>query len=180
LQVFSRVRALGQGALGALTAFCVSLLLVVAALHPAPPSALVQLHVRTTSGGFRFSGVESCFMKKINRIRARHGLSATSVDPQLGYVARRHAKRMARAQAVFHDDRFGERVTNWHRLGQNTGRGATCRGVTKDFMNEPAHRDIVLGPWNHIGVGVHAAGGQIYVQELYESHNNPGNIYNTP
>jgi uncharacterized protein YkwD len=158
-----------------------SISLVFAAMAPARESKIQDLKgAKTTGGGFSFNSKEACFMKKINKIRLRHGLPKASSDPQLGYVARKHARTIARDGAVYHDDRFGERVTNWIRLGQNTGRGGGCRSITRAFMNDQTHREIILGQWSFMGVGVDSAGGRIYVQQLFESRKNPGNVYNTP
>lgn len=181
--MLARTRKVAEGAIGTLTMFCLAVFLVFAGSAPGPAKPEVRDlrgQVRNAGGGFRFNSKETCFMKKINRIRARHGLSRASSDPQLGYVARRHARKMAGARSVFHDDRFGERVTNWVRLGQNTGAGSGCRSVTRAFMNDSVHREIILGPWSFLGVGIDSAGGRVYVQQLFESRRNPGNVYNTP
>ena len=155
--------------------------LLVAEAAPAPPVVRdLTIGVRETGGGFTFNAAERCFMKKINYSRAQHGLGPAKTDPQLGYVARLHAKAMARNERVYHDDAFGQRVTNWYRLGQNSGRGTGCRQVHRAFMQDPAHRDIILGEWNFIGVGIRSNNGRVYVQELFETTANPGNIYNTP
>ena len=131
-------------------------------------------------GSNRWNNPERCFMKKINAARARHGLHATNTDPHLGYVARLHAKELARAGSVYHDHQFGEKITNWYRLGQNTGRGTTCRQLHKAFMQDPSHREIILGKWAFLGVGMSASNGRIYVQQIFEASANPGNVYNTP
>jgi uncharacterized protein YkwD len=130
--------------------------------------------------GFSFKRVEKCVMHKVNNIRQRHGLRALDRDPQLGYVSRLHAITMANSASVFHDDNFGNLVTNWTRLGQNTGRGGSCRSMVRAFMGDPAHRDIILGPWRHQGVGIHRLNGVLYVQHIFESRADPGNIYHVP
>jgi uncharacterized protein YkwD len=165
---------------GPVTFLCLSILLVAEAVPPVPPIRDLTIGVQSTGGGFRFNRAERCFMRKINNARAKHGLGPASSDPQLGYVARLHAKEIARAQSVYHDNEFGQKVTNWYRLGQNTGRGMSCRSVHRAFMQDPTHKEIVLGPWNFIGVGISSYNGRVYVQQLFESSRNPGNIYNTP
>lgn len=181
MRYFVRAGSLATRLFGPVTILCLSILMVAAASIPVPPQVRdLTIGVQHTGGGFTFNRKERCFMKKINESRAAHGLGPAEVDPQLGYVARLHAKEIARNQSVYHDDRFGERVTNWYRLGQNTGRGSTCRQLHRAYMDDPTHREIILGDWNFIGVGIATYNGRIYNQELFESARNPGNIYNTP
>ena len=119
-------------------------------------------------------------MRRVNQTRQRHGLSALQWDKQLGYVARRHANQMANNRAVYHDGNVGNEVTHWRSLAQNTGRGRTCKHTFRSFMASPPHRENILGPYRYIGVGIEYRGPYVYVQQLYEKHDNPGNVYNWP
>ena len=130
--------------------------------------------------GFSFKRSEKCVMRKINGIRRRHGLRELSRDPHIGYVSRLHATTMAGTRSVFHDDAFGTRVTNWERLGQNTGAGPGCRSIVRSFMQDPAHKEIILARWRHQGVGIQRSGGLLYVQHIFEAKADPGNVYNVP
>ena len=123
---------------------------------------------------------ERCLMKAINRRRAERGLQRLEWDRQLGYVSRVHARSMARARNVWHDGRAGDRVTRWYRLGQNTGRSTRCHRIMHSFMSSYGHRANILGPWRHVGVGVVDTGRYIWVQVLFESQRNPGNIWSYP
>ena len=84
MRSLSRLGSIASIFFGTLTAFCVTVTLVVMATSPQAP-AVRDLTVRQTSGGWSFNSAERCFMKKINNIRARHGLGPASSDPQLGY-----------------------------------------------------------------------------------------------
>ena len=130
--------------------------------------------------GFSFKRSEKCVMRRINGIRRRHGLRELSRDPHIGYVSRLHAVTMAGTRSVFHDDGFGTKVTNWERLGQNTGAGPSCRSIVRSFMHDPAHKVIILGPWRHQGVGIQRSGKLLYVQHIFEAKADPGNVYNVP
>lgn len=136
----------------------------------------------TTEVGSRYSFTDSekCLMRKINQTRRQRGLRALSWDKQVGYVARRHTQSMASQRNVWHDGSLGQKVTRWRRLGQNTGKGQGCRGIFRAFMNSSAHRANIFGRWRHVGVGVSWAGGSIYVQQVFESRRDPGNIYSYP
>ena len=50
-------------------------------------------------------------MKKINKARARHGLRRLRADHDLGYVAMRHARRMARKETMWEQGDLGSKVT---------------------------------------------------------------------
>lgn len=132
------------------------------------------------AGGYGFNGAESCLIRKINRARRSRGMSSLNWDKQIGYVARRHASTMAQNRTAFHDYSLGQKVTRWRRLGQNTARGGRCRRIFPSFMHSTRHRANILGRWRHVGVGAVWAGGRLYVQQVFESRLNPGNIYSYP
>ena len=132
-----------------------------------------------SSSSYRFKRGENCMMRRINNIRARHGLRRFQADKQLAYVARRHANTIASAGGVWHDD-VANKVTRWRRIGQNTGRGNSCRSLTRAFMNSPSHRAHILGRFRYMGLGTQKRGGRLYVQELFETRRDPGNIWHYP
>jgi uncharacterized protein YkwD len=130
---------------------------------------------------FHFRRVERCFLRAINRSRARHKLRRLKWDRQIGFVARRHARAMARARDVAHDDYLGGRLTGWRALGQNSGSGKSCGQLVWAFWRSGGHRSNILGRWNYVGVGVkRARGGRVYVQQVFENRANPDNIYRFP
>lgn len=113
------------------------------------------------------------FVRLINRERARRGLSALVVDGRLRAVAQRHAKRMARAQDIWHNgwifSRDGRRALGRPRaLGENVGIGKTVSVVHSGFMESRSHRANVLRPvFRQIGIGVVTRGNAIYVSEVF-------------
>jgi uncharacterized protein YkwD len=129
---------------------------------------------------YRFKHGERCFMRKINRVRVRHGLRRLERDKQLGYVARIHAREMAYYRSVWDDSYLGRRVTNWRSLGTNAGRGAGCKVLTRAFLDSWPHRINILGHFRYMGVGVAWYNGNMYVSQNFESRFNPGNIYRWP
>ena len=141
---------------------------------------LGEVGSKRSGSTWRFSSVEQCFMHRINNKRAALGRRRLYWDKQLGYVARRHAQRLAGARAVAHDYNMGDEITRWYRLGQNTGGGQSCRSLTRSFLNSSKHRANILGRWRHVGVGASWSGGRLYVQQIFESRRNPGNIYSYP
>ena len=130
--------------------------------------------------GWSFNRSERCLMRRINRVRRARGLRALDWDKQIGYVARRHSVAMASSRGVWHDGSLGQKVTRWRRLGQNTGRGGKCRYIFRSFMRSSSHRSNILGAWRHLGVGATWSGGRLYVQQVFESRLDPGNVYSYP
>lgn len=117
-------------------------------------------------------------MRKINSKRRANGLRRLQGDRDLGVVARRHAKEIARGRELRHDSNYGQEITRWKRLAQNTGRGRGCKSLFKAFWRSGVHRHNILSKSRYIGVGVKRAGGRMYVQQIFESKRNPGTIYN--
>ena len=130
---------------------------------------------------YYFKRVERCMMQKINKRRIGHGKRKLDWDRQLGYVARKHARRMARAGTIWHDGRLGSRITRWKRLGDNVGYARDgCKKLFRAFWNSAPHRQNILGHWRFVGVGSKRRHGRLYVHHIFEARRNPGNIYTYP
>ena len=136
--------------------------------------------VEVTRNNYGFTSAEICFMRKINGVRQRNGLGPLRWDKQMGYVARKHARQMSNNGNVYHDENMGSEITRWRRLGQNTGGGRSCRSLSRSFMRSPSHRANILGAWKYIGVGTANRGSKVYVQQIFENYDDPGNVYHFP
>ena len=158
----------------------VILMVAVATLSVLPSTPSPSLSESEPIGTYSFSKGERCFMRKINNMRHRRGKRALNRDKQLGYVARRHARAMARNRSIFHDGDLGSTVTRWRRLGQNVGVGGGCKSLFKAFKSSSGHRANILGAWRHMGVGIDRRGGRVYVMHIFHSRRNPGNVYHYP
>ena len=155
-------------------------LVTIVTLGTLPSSPRASLSQSELVKGYSFSKGERCFLKKINGLRHRKGKRRLDPDKQLGYVARRHARGMARNGSIYHDGDLGSTVTRWRRLGQNVGRGGGCKSVFRAFKHSSAHRANILGTWKHVGVGFERRGGSIFVMHIFQSKRNPGNVYRYP
>lgn len=155
------------------------LALLVLGAFSAPSLAAEQAASSQSGSAYRFKDKERCLMRKVNRARYKRGKRKLGWDKQMGYVARKHSRRMAAANGVWHDDVAGK-ITRWRRLGQNVGRGGGCKRLFRSFMGSSGHRANILGTWKFMGVGVTRAGGRIYVAQIFESRRDPGNVYNYP
>jgi uncharacterized protein YkwD len=116
-------------------------------------------------------------MKKINKARVRHGLRKLQPDNDLGYVAMRHARRMASKQEMWEQGNLGEKITNWRTLGQNTGLGGKCRHLFKSFMASSPHQANILGDYKYFGIGAKWKNNRLYVQQICGYKRIPGTIY---
>ena len=155
-------------------------LVTIVALGTLPATPVASLSESELVKSYSFSKGERCFLKKINDLRHRKGKRRLDADKQLGYVARRHARGMARNGSIYHDGDLGSTVTRWRRLGQNVGRGGGCKSVFRAFKSSSAHRANILGTWKHVGVGFERRGGSIFVMHIFQSKRNPGNVYKYP
>jgi uncharacterized protein YkwD len=151
---------------------------VMLSIMPAVPKG--SLSESEPIGRYSFTRGERCFLRKINNMRQRNGRRRLDPDKQLGYVARRHARRMASNRSIYHDGGLGGKVTRWRRLGQNVGRGGGCKRLFKAFKNSSGHRANILGRWRFMGVGLDRRGGDIFVMHVFQARRNPGNIYHYP
>lgn len=147
--------------------------------------ALLSTHLAVSpeaeaGSGYSFKKAEKCFMRKINRKRSQYGLRWLQRDKQLGYVARRHARSMARNSGVWHKGDLGSKVTNWRTLGQNVGRGGRCGRLFRAFWRSSKHRHNILGRWRFMGVGTQWRNGRLYVHQVFENRRNPGNAWQYP
>ena len=135
---------------------------------------------RKRGGDFHFKPIERCFMREINRRRTDRGLRRLRWDKQMGYVARQHARAMAQRGVVWHDGRLTTRLTHWRTLGQNSGRGDDCDGLSRAFWRSSGHRANILGRWRFVAVGARRRDGSLYVQQVFEYRSNPGNVWGLP
>lgn len=161
--------------------FWMASFLILPLVLPMAAASAGELDDVSRSGStWKFSSVERCFMERLNNRRAAAGKSRLYWDKQMGYVARRHAQRIASARTVAHDYDMKDEITRWYRLGQNTGGGRGCKGLTRSFWNSDSHRANILGRWKFVAVGAAWSGGRVYVQQIFESRRNPGNVYSYP
>jgi len=136
---------------------------------------------RASSGSrYSFKRTEKCLMRKINRHRARRDLHRLRRDRQLGYVGRRHARRMARGTSVDHHSHLASAITRWNRLAQNVGRARSCWRLFRALWRSPLHRQNILGRYRFVGVGTKRRKGRLYAIQIFESRRNPGNHLSYP
>lgn len=111
-----------------------------------------------------------------NAERASRGLPPLDLDSTLTAAARSHVAWMARARVLSHQDGDNRwpsgrlRALGWTApAAENIAEGTATPITTVDaWMDSPAHRDNILGPWRWLGVGMAtAADGRPYWCAVY-------------
>ncbi len=119
---------------------------------------------------------EARFVDLINVERAKVGLAALRVAPELVAVGREWSNEMiAKAGGsercgVVHNPDFVSKVTaDWQGLGENVGCGnVSVAGLHDLFVASPAHyRNIVNPTFDSVGIGVAYDGDVMYVTEQF-------------
>lgn len=154
----------------AAVALAVSLAQTPALLTPgaeaaAPPGAAPSRVTSGTTTTLSRLEFETRLRRKINHHRVAIGCRAERLRGTLRLAARRHSRRMARAQTLSHqlpgEQSLGPRVTaagysDWHLLAENLADGGAWPGqVFRMWMASPAHRaNIDDCRYHDIGIGV--------------------------
>jgi uncharacterized protein YkwD len=131
---------------------------------------------------YQFSGPEKDLAGRMNQTRKRHGLGRMHHDAELSRVARVNAKRNARNNVLDHTplNKLQHRVTREVVLGEGVAVAATNKRVMKLFMGSPAHRALILGSFEHFGVGIEKRNGLRWVTVVFAGHKNPGTTLSMP
>jgi uncharacterized protein YkwD len=105
----------------------------------------------------------------LNQARAANGLPALADSRALAAAARAHAASMARRGYFAHDSAdgtpFWRRIAAFYPVGRFTRwqvgetlywsrPASSAAGVVSAWLDSPEHRDILLGNWAQVGVGV--------------------------
>ncbi len=150
--------------------FSLGVLAVAVSLAAGSPPASAEV-----SGSDQVSD-EARFVDLINAERAKVGLAALRVVPELVGVGREWSTEMiSRAGGpdrcgVVHNPDFVSKVTaDWQRLGENVGCGKVSVATLHDlFVASPAHyRNIVDPTFDSVGIGVAYDGDVMYVTEQF-------------
>ncbi len=158
-------------------------LLLAAAVIVATLAPVSQVDPAQASGCFRFKPAEKLFAAKINHTRSYRGLRPLHLDPQLGYTARYHNRRMVRKGYLFHTSlsQFESWVTRWTSIGENVGYGGGVDALYKAFLHSPEHYANIVGKsYHYVGVGVKKVGGTVWVTIQFEGSRDPGTRLDMP
>lgn len=126
------------------------------------------------------ASLETGITRRVNAIRAEHGLPPLRSNPALAAVARAHSQNMSRERFFAHEDPGGDTIADrlraagldYHALGENIARsrnapdpvGATVEG----WMASPGHRkNILRRTFTETGVGIWRDGETVHVTQVF-------------
>lgn len=100
--------------------------------------------------------------------RARAGVTALEVSPELTALARHHSARMAGADRLHHNPDLVTDVVGWAKVGENVGRGPDVDRIHAGFRGSPSHaRNLDDPDWTLVGIGVVVHDGQRWVTQVF-------------
>ena len=115
-------------------------------------------------------GLRARMFSIINRVRDRHGVRALRLNVDLSADARRHSRRMAERERIFHTANLRQKLRryNWTTYGENIAQAGTLRRVKDFWMRSPPHRaNLLNGEYRRAGVGVVRDGGWFWVTVIF-------------
>lgn len=150
-----------------------ALILSVGVSSAAPPQATASesdsvVAEQAPARGPTYTANQRRVAELVNATRATHGLRAMTLNPALTRKAQQWAEHLAGINRLVHSNLTDGVPGNWLALGENVGRGRTIAIVHVAFLNQPQHRELILGRFNRIGTGVAtAANGRIFVVQVF-------------
>lgn len=137
---------------------------LLAALAPAPAAAAKKNHPSHDAR-------EKNVIKRINAVRADHGLRPLKLQRGISRTADHHSKRQHRAGTLTHQ--LPGQFSPQRRLAKFGGRsgevvfwasnGARSSTIVRNWMRSPGHRAVLLSPqFRRVGVGIRTGRGGLY------------------
>ncbi len=82
----------------------------------------------------------------VNQSRAQAGLRQLKSNLTLDIKADNWAQKMRNACQISHSRLADGAPSNWRKLGENVGEGATIQAVHTAYLNSPGHRANIMDP----------------------------------
>jgi uncharacterized protein YkwD len=99
----------------------------------------------------------------INTARRHHGDHRLRLSASVSNSAKRHSRRMANNNTLFHTSNVGAKLKNWSVWGENVGYGWGVHQVFTAWMHSAEHRaNILKKKFRRIGVGLYWKGGKVW------------------
>src|SRR3954464_12105897 len=98
------------------------------------------------------ASTNSAIVKRVNHVRAQHGLAPLHADPALGHAAAAHSSAMLAGGGLSHGalearlHRYVAAATYGEAIAWMPGGAATPGGVVRAWLRSPPHRAILLSP----------------------------------
>ncbi len=106
----------------------------------------------TSPTGFR-PDYEAGFYARINSLRTSNGLETLTSDGSLNSYARNRAAYLGSIGKLQHSD-IGSLLPPWSGAGENLAAGYSVPDMFGALAGSTVHRNIMLGDFTHVGVGV--------------------------
>jgi uncharacterized protein YkwD len=131
-------------------------------------SAAVLLVPLYTGRAQAVSDDEAAFATMVNDVRSRNGVRQLKVTERLSSLARRHSRRMAERNTLYHSNlRRVFRGFDYRMVGENVGYGTSLDQLLDAFLDSPPHRQNIVGTWRKTGVGVYWKGDRVWITQLF-------------
>jgi len=113
------------------------------------------------------SRIEHNILKLVNSSRKKHDLQKMHLNRGLSRLARKHSKRMASENRIFHDPHAGfENIGEIYHPGLSDWELAVS--FHRQWMSSSGHRANILHPSNNsIGIGVARRGNHFYATQKF-------------
>jgi uncharacterized YkwD family protein len=145
------------------------------AATPSKPATTTPTTNTSTQATSTVSAFEKQVVELTNKERAKHGLSALTLDTELSKVAKAKSQDMSTNNYFDHNsptygspfDMMKKFGISYKAAGENIAKGQkTPEEVVQAWMNSEGHRaNILSNKFTHIGVG-HVANGNYWTQQF--------------
>ena len=112
---------------------------------------------------------EERFAAMVDEVRQTAGKSSMNLSDRLSKVARRHSRRMAAANRLFHSNLSRLLGKGGGAVAENVGYAGDLPQLLRMFLNSPAHAKNLLGKWSKTGIGIVKARGRFWVTQIFRS-----------
>ena len=137
------------------------LLTLLAACSAPPPNHAL----RRPSPSVPQSAEQTAAIALVNAFRADHGVGPLHAAAELDVKAQAQARRMAKAQRLFHSVSLTSGVSpGWETIGENIAFAGDLVTAQHWLEQSPPHRANMLDPgFDQVGTGVVVADGRLYL-----------------
>jgi uncharacterized protein YkwD len=124
------------------------------------------------------AALERQVLELVNRHRRAHALAPLALDRRISQQARLHSSAMADGRTPFGHEGFDDRVATLRRVmpcrrtaenvASNTGHRDPASEAVRGWLESPAHRENIRGPYELTGVGVvRSATGEVFFAQIF-------------
>lgn len=117
--------------------------------------------------------MENYVLGEINQVRANAGLGPVALDPAISNISRDWSQQMA--IGGFFDHRPGSQLNvmlpaGWRRWGENIASAPDIFYAQSSLEASIGHYENMVGPFTHVGIGVFARNGQVWVTQNFAQY----------